>query len=247
MRVQLGFFFFGLLTLSSSALIYNRHIDSHVIGVGTQAALNQDDAAFVLNNNGQLLASFDPKTITRFSQREKTEYEGVNFTTQYVNDPELEWGIEELKQEGQAGQVINIYKIYEYAGEEYMRELISQERLASLPQVIARGTKVVVRHLATPEGPLEYTRQLRVWATSYDGNCFGCRGKTYSGTEVKKGVCAIDPKMIPLGSWFYVPGYGRCHAEDIGGRIKGSRIDLGFEDLKNGSWSARWVDIYLLP
>lgn len=247
MRVRLGFFFFGLLTLSSSALIYNRSLDSHVIKVNTQATLNQDDAAFVLNNNGQLMVTLDSETLTRFSQREKTEYETMDFTTRYIDDPGLEWGIEELKQEGQAGQVIKLYKIYEYAGEEYTRELISQERLAPQPQIIARGTKIVVRQLATPKGLLEYTRQLGVWATSYDGNCFGCRGKTYSGTEVKKGVCAVDPKVIPLGSWFYVPGYGRCHAEDIGGHIKGSRVDLGFEDLKNGSWSARWVDIYLLP
>jgi len=105
----------------------------------------------------------------------------------------------------------------------------------------------VVRQLETPEGVIDYTRQLPVWATSYDGNCWGCRGATYSGTKVQKGVCAVDPAVIPLGTWFYVPGYGKCHAEDIGGGVRGNRIDLGFEDIRLGNWSARWVDIYWLP
>ncbi len=32
--------------------------------------------------------------------------------------------------------------------------------------------------------------------------------------------------MIPLGTQFDVPGYGRCVAADTGGAIKGNRIDV---------------------
>ncbi|MBU1110852.1 3D domain-containing protein, partial [Patescibacteria group bacterium] len=59
-------------------------------------------------------------------------------------------------------------------------------------------------------------------------------------------VCAVDRSEIPLGTLMYVNGYGLCRAEDIGGSIKGDRIDLGFEDVENGFWSARWTMIYLL-
>lgn len=93
---------------------------------------------------------------------------------------------------------------------------------------------------------LPYTKKLRVYTTSYDGNCPGCRGRTYSGTEVKKGVCAVDPKVIPLGTWFYIPNYGKCHAEDIGGKVKGYRIDVGWEDVKKGNLPQGWKDIYIL-
>lgn len=93
---------------------------------------------------------------------------------------------------------------------------------------------------------LPYTHRLRVYTTSYDSNCLGCRGRTYSGTEVKKGVCAVDPKVIPLGSWFYIPNYGKCHAEDIGGAVKGLRVDVGWEDAKKGWLPRGWKDIYLL-
>jgi 3D (Asp-Asp-Asp) domain-containing protein len=93
---------------------------------------------------------------------------------------------------------------------------------------------------------LPYTKKLRVYTTSYDGNCAGCRGRTYSGTEVKKGVCAVDPEVIPLGSWFYIPDYGKCHAEDIGSAVKGLRVDVGWEDATKGWLPQGWKDIYLL-
>lgn len=92
---------------------------------------------------------------------------------------------------------------------------------------------------------LPYTRKLRVYTTSYDGNCPGCRGRTYSGTEVTKGVCAVDPEVIPLGTWFYIPNYGKCHAEDIGGAVKGLKVDVGWEDASKG-WlpqGEKWIYI----
>jgi 3D (Asp-Asp-Asp) domain-containing protein len=88
-----------------------------------------------------------------------------------------------------------------------------------------------------------------VFATKYDGDCYGCSGRTYSGTSVAQGVCATDPKVIALGTNFYVedvPGYGACRAEDIGGAIKGNRIDLGYENAENHLWGAGYTDVYLL-
>lgn len=96
------------------------------------------------------------------------------------------------------------------------------------------------------EGTLSYTRRFQMFATSYDENCSGCRGKTFSGTPVIRGVCAVDPNLIKLGSRLYIPDYGRCRAEDVGEAIKGNRIDLGFENVKEGNWSARFTDVYLL-
>jgi 3D (Asp-Asp-Asp) domain-containing protein len=60
------------------------------------------------------------------------------------------------------------------------------------------------------------------------------------------GVVAVDPKVIPLGSRLYIPGYGVATAGDTGSSIKGNKIDLGFDDVKNGWWSSRFVEIYIL-
>ena len=48
--------------------------------------------------------------------------------------------------------------------------------------------------------------------------------KTCTGTDVRVGVVAVDKKVIPLGSYIKIDGVV-YHAEDVGGAIKGKRID----------------------
>jgi 3D (Asp-Asp-Asp) domain-containing protein len=52
------------------------------------------------------------------------------------------------------------------------------------------------------------------------------RGYTATGTYVHPGTCAVDPRVIPLGSYITISGLGACHAEDTGGAIIGYRIDV---------------------
>ncbi len=98
----------------------------------------------------------------------------------------------------------------------------------------------------TPGGFLPYSNKMKVFSTSYDKNCSGCSGTTATGLATGYGVVAVDPKVIPLGTRLYIPGYGEAVAGDTGGSIKGAKIDLGFDDVKNGWWSARFVEIYVL-
>ncbi len=79
---------------------------------------------------------------------------------------------------------------------------------------------------------LTYTKKLDCVATAY--SCNGKPGITYSGTPARIGAIAVDPTVIPLGTRMYVVTndgeyiYGECVAEDIGGAIKGNKIDLYF-------------------
>ena len=98
----------------------------------------------------------------------------------------------------------------------------------------------------TQGGILPFSTKLRVFATSYDKNCSGCNERTASGLPTGFGVVAVDPKVIPLGTKLYIPGYGVAVAGDTGGAIKGAKIDLGFDDVKSGWWSSRFVEIYIL-
>ena len=52
------------------------------------------------------------------------------------------------------------------------------------------------------------------------------RGYTFTGTYVHPGTCAVDPRVIPLGSYITISGLGTCHAEDTGELIIGYRIDV---------------------
>lgn len=55
---------------------------------------------------------------------------------------------------------------------------------------------------------------------------YSLRGATFTGTRARRGVCAVDPRHVPLGSRLFIPGYGIGIAEDTGKRIRGRRLDV---------------------
>lgn len=172
-----------------------------------------------------------------------TENETIPFTSRKIPDGSMNAGASTITQRGSNGTVTRTFSVETYYGEEVARTLVSEERVEPVEEIVVYGTKPV--NIDTGNGSFAYTRQLTVWATSYDGNCKGCSGRTATGTPVHHGICAVDPRVIPLGTRFYVPGYGACLAADTGGAIKGNKIDVGFENVKFGWWSSRWVDIYI--
>lgn len=58
-------------------------------------------------------------------------------------------------------------------------------------------------------------------------------GITRSGSKAEEGrTVAVDPSIIPLGSTVLIEGIGVRKAEDTGSAIKGARIDVYMNDLK---------------
>jgi len=53
-------------------------------------------------------------------------------------------------------------------------------------------------------------------------------GLTSTGKNAYTPGVAVDPKVIPLGSIVFIPGYGSVEADDVGGSIKGDKIDVRF-------------------
>jgi 3D (Asp-Asp-Asp) domain-containing protein len=60
---------------------------------------------------------------------------------------------------------------------------------------------------------------------------------------VGRGVVAVDPSVIPLGTRMYVPGYGRGVAADVGGGVRGRVIDLWMPKAQCEAWGRRTVTI----
>ncbi len=79
-----------------------------------------------------------------------------------------------------------------------------------------------------PQKKAPQGRKIRVVATAYDTSPAENGGYTISATghKLRRGIIAVDPRVIPLGSIVHIPGYGEGWAVDTGGKIRGSRIDL---------------------
>ncbi|MBY3622566.1 3D domain-containing protein [Acinetobacter sp. CUI P1] len=78
-------------------------------------------------------------------------------------------------------------------------------------------------------------------------------GITYSGVKVRRdkntvSTIAADPKVIPLGSILYIPGYGYGIVADTGSAIKGRKIDLYFATTKQvyKEWGKKSVVVQLI-
>ncbi len=69
-------------------------------------------------------------------------------------------------------------------------------------------------------------------------------GTTATGIQTRPGVCATDPRVIPMGTRFTVPGYGECVAADTGGDIKGNWVDVWFNtDAEANSWGSQHLTL----
>jgi 3D (Asp-Asp-Asp) domain-containing protein len=93
----------------------------------------------------------------------------------------------------------------------------------------------------------EMQSTLSMVATAYTGGCGGCSGITAIGRPAGHGIVAVDPSVIPLGTRLFIPGYGFAVAGDTGGAIRGNRIDLGFNSMRDALiFGRREVTVYRL-
>ncbi len=88
-------------------------------------------------------------------------------------------------------------------------------------------------------------------ATAYSPDPRDCwpykDGITAMGLKAGFGVAAVDPRVIPLGTRLYVDGYGYAVAADLGGAIRGRKIDLCFDTHERAKrYGRKQVKVYLL-
>lgn len=90
-------------------------------------------------------------------------------------------------------------------------------------------------------------RSLYVSATAYSAYDPGNGSHTATGTPVRRGVIAVDPSVIPLGTRVFIPGYGEAVAEDVGGSIYGNRIDVAFDSHAEAlSFGRQELEIFIM-
>jgi len=190
--------------------------------------------------------------VVRVTEKVIGEREPIPFETKWKPNPDMEIDERHVDQKGVPGVRKREVRITYEDGKEVrrgmMKEWIDRE---PVDEIIAYGTKIVLHDLETPEGTFKYWRKVRLLATSYTAATSGktrdhpLYGITRLGLRAGKGIVAVDPRVVKLGSQVYVPGYGKALVGDTGGRILGRRIDLGFDEDNLQLWY-RWVDVYLL-
>lgn len=254
-------------SLEPGAHVYVDHAAAVTLVIGDQATTHYTRAATVgrfLAEVGYRLQPADtasPSASTFVSHglsinlttvREIVEYvdEPIGYGTVYEYDHSLPEGEEYVSAYGADGGYERQYAVKLVNGVEVSRELVGEWTTEPTDEVVVIGAYVEPTPAPVvfypPEGPLECPQALGVYATWYTAASAGGSGTTATGTGVYRGIIAVDPGVIPLGTRMYVPGYGYGVAADTGGGIIGNMIDLGFGDNDVYDWRVGWVEICVL-
>ncbi|QUH19192.1 3D domain-containing protein [Alkaliphilus sp. B6464] len=202
----------------------------------------------------------DVVTITRVTREVVVETQELPFQTVFKNNKDLEKGKTQKVQEGKKGlREVKLEVLYEN-GVEVAKKIVEENVVeGAVNEIIEKGTATL---LATSRGDTrKYSEMLTMTATAYHAG-YSSTGKnpgdkyyglTASGTKVRPGVVAVDPKVIPLGTKLYIEStdgtshYGLASAEDTGGAIKGNKVDLFFETPQEVKrFGRRKVKVYVL-
>jgi 3D (Asp-Asp-Asp) domain-containing protein len=76
-------------------------------------------------------------------------------------------------------------------------------------------------------------------------------GITFSGVQVRRDIIstiAADPRVLPLGTLLWIPGYGYGIVADTGSAIKGNKIDLYYETKEQvyKEWGKKNVNVFII-
>ena len=191
--------------------------------------------------------------VIRVEEKLTSQNVPMEFTNEVKKIESLAKGLVNVVKKGQSGEKeVTIKTVYE-DGKEVSKQIVSEKVIKEpVNGLIEEGVKTT---LITSRGQVNFTRAIKMSATAYDATFESCGkhpddpqyGITYSGLKVRPGIVAVDPRVIPLGTWLYVEGYGEALAADIGGAIKGNKIDLYYEspsDVKK--FGRRPVKVYVL-
>lgn len=128
---------------------------------------------------------------------------------------------------------------------EAVKKFQTKNRLAATGLVDNATYKVL-----SQKSNMDFSRYRKVWvmeSTGYSAQDPGNSSRTATGHYLRKGIVAVDPLLIPLGTRMYVVGYGDAIAADTGGAIKGNVIDLAFNTHGEAlRWGRRTVKVYIL-
>lgn len=244
---------FPVTIKTSSKQIEYYTVESSVRDILANAQVNYDQDDRVVPDLDKVIASSQEIQVIDVTTKVITQQVKINSGVEYRKDKSLERGVQKVLQEGQDGIKERQVRIVYENGKEQKRYIIGEKIIKEkINAIIALGIKPIVRVLETSRGSYRYLEMKVMDSTAYSPGPESCGiyakyGRTYTGKKAGFGLVAVDPRVIPLGTKLYIEGYGRAEAADIGGAIKGNRIDLCFETYREAiMYGRKKVKVYIL-
>lgn len=195
--------------------------------------------------------------VERVRITEERQWEFIQPTTLFQFDSSLPSGRTRIVSPGEVGLAEVVTRVYRKDGKVTLRQVLLRNVVKEpKPAIIGVGikqtpTRIAYRGALPSRGLPIGIRVMTMIATAYHPGPRDCGkyadGLTATGIRARRGVVAVDPRVIRLGTRLYVEGYGYAIAADTGGAIKGNRIDLCFDTYEEAvRWGIRPVRVLIL-
>jgi 3D (Asp-Asp-Asp) domain-containing protein len=191
--------------------------------------------------------------INKIEFRELVSVTEKPFTVVYNDVATIPKGTEVVVQSGENATVIQTFNQKFINGILDFEELISEKvSKPATDQIVMRGTGGTLK--AKNGKTYDYDMVMSVTATAYGVDTgYGGDGEfSATGKPMERGIIAVDPDVIPLHSMVYITGGdidGIYYAEDVGGAIRGNRIDvfLGNDNLEEQlAFGRKTLTLYII-
>jgi len=258
----------GMNLIIFRELVHGVRIDGEYMGaqmilpgstVGQILVKHQLEHDIMLLYGGDLTRYVENGEVLEFStwdSRFYTEHEVIPYDTIENRTGNVRQGMNHVRQEGVPGEHEVTSAVVIIGGEEQNREVIGSNVTAEpICEIIDIGTGRMGALADVNADDFHAVRMIRMEATAYTAG-FSCTGKhpwdpwyriTASGRRVEHGIVAVDRTVIPLGTWLYVEGYGIALAADVGGAIRGNKIDLFMECIQEARrFGRRHINVWIL-
>lgn len=216
-------------------------------GVANELGFKAPNYVVVGDENGSVLSG-TRITIAQVTSRSlSTVDQDVAVEVVRQKDDTMAKGEEEVVQVGQPGlERVQRETLYSNGTVIKTNDVSKVTQRAMVPTIIKEGTREVTtsRNVAG-----RASRAIVMEASAYlagDGDGAGA-GITATGLPAVRGIAAVDPDVIPLGTRLFIPGYGEAIAADTGGAIVGNKIDLVMDSYGEAmDFGRQDVTVYVL-